>query len=246
MDNILPPTAHQLREILRNQADSTPEKVSIFFKTGPGEYAQHDRFMGITVPVLRRIAQKFLSISLEDLAFLMQSPLNEERLCALIILTAQYKRSKEKEKIYDFYRENLRYVNNWNLVDSSAHHIMGAHLFLRDRSPLETLAISQSIWDRRIAMVATWYFIKQSDLDWTFKIATVLRHDPHDLIHKAVGWMLREAGKKDVERLICFLCTHQMPKTTLRYAVERLSKDQKIRINSLRKSLVKKELHPYF
>lgn len=224
-------TIQHLREILGYSVDSTPERVSIYFKTSPGDYAEHDRFMGITVPVLRKIAKRFMTISLEELGFLIQSQTNEERLLTLIILAAKYKAGAlaPKEEIYQFYRTNMRHINNWNLVDSSAHLIIGAHLFERDRDVLEELAASQNLWERRIAIVSTWYFIRQSDLEWTFKIAKLLLNDSHDLIHKAVGWMLREAGKKDEARLISFLCdhAHQMPKTMLRYAIERLSKEQK-------------------
>lgn len=128
----------------------------------------------------------------------------------------------------------MRHINNWNLVDSSAHLIIGAHLFDKDRDVLKELAASQSLWERRIAIVATWYFIRKSDLDWTFKIAKLLLNDSHDLIHKAVGWMLREAGKKDEARLISFLCeyAHQMPKIMQRYAMEKLSSYNKLKIKS--------------
>jgi 3-methyladenine DNA glycosylase AlkD len=219
----------KLRKVLQSSIDSTPERVSIFFKTGPGDYAEHDRFLGVTVPTLRKIAKSFSDLSLEDLGLLLQSPINEERLLALIILTGQYKdvTSEHKEEIYRFYRSNLPYVNNWNLVDSSAHLIIGAHLFERDRKLLDELARSPNLWERRVAIVATWYFIRQSDLEWTFRIAKLLQNDPHDLIHKAVGWMLREAGKKDEAPLLVFLADHaqQMPKTMLRYAMERLPKE---------------------
>jgi 3-methyladenine DNA glycosylase AlkD len=225
-----------LKKTLHASIDSTPEKVSIYFKTSPGSYAEHDSFMGVTVPVLRKIAKSFLYVTLEDLGLLIQSKINEERLLALIILAAQYKAGAlaQKEEIYQFYRTNMRHINNWNLVDSSAHLIIGAHLFERDRDALEELAASQNLWERRIAIVATWYFIRKSDLEWTFKIAKLLLNDSHDLIHKAVGWMLREAGKKDEARLISFLCNHahQMPKTMLRYAMERLSKEQRIVITN--------------
>jgi 3-methyladenine DNA glycosylase AlkD len=220
-----------LKKTLHASIDSTPEKVSLYFKTSPGSYAEHDSFMGVTVPVLRKIAKRFLYVTLEDLGLLIQSKINEERLLALIILAVQYKTGSiaQKEEIYQFYRTNMRHINNWNLVDASAHLIIGAHLFERDRDSLEELAASQNLWERRIAIVSTWYFIRKSDLEWTFRIAKLLLNDSHDLIHKAVGWMLREAGKKDEARLISFLSdhAHQMPKTMLRYAIERLSKEQK-------------------
>jgi 3-methyladenine DNA glycosylase AlkD len=227
-------TIQMIKKVVQQSIDSTPEKVSIFFKTKPGDYAHHDQFIGITVPTLRRIAKGFTLATLEDLAFLIQSPVNEERLLALIILTQQYKivSDENKEEIYQFYINNLQHVNNWNLVDSSAHLIIGAHLFERDCSLLKQLAGSENLWERRVAIVATWYFIRKSELKWTFKIAKLLQNDPHDLIHKAVGWMLREAGKKDETKLISFLANyaHQMPKTMLRYAIERLSKEQQAAI----------------
>ena len=220
-----------LRKILYSSIDSTPEKVSIFFKTGVGDYAQHDQFIGVTVPTLRKIAKEFLSIALEDLALLIRSPINEERLLSLIILTQKYKTSAEPEKetLYQFYLQNLKYVNNWNLVDASAHLIIGAHLFERDCSALEELALSANLWERRIAIVATWHFIRRNDLAWTFKIASLLLCDTHDLIHKAVGWMLREAGKQDQAQLVTFLDQHicEMPRTMLRYAIEKFPEDMR-------------------
>ncbi len=220
-----------IEKVLEQSIDSTPERICVFFKTGPGAYAAHDQFMGICVPTLRKIAKTFISISLEDLTFLIQSPINEKRLLALIILSQQYSAASHphKDAIYDFYRNNIAYINNWNLVDSSAHLIVGAHLFERDCSILEEWAQSRNMWERRIAIVATWYFIRKAKLEWTFKVAKLLQNDPHDLIHKAVGWMLREAGKKDPAQLIQFLDQHRskMPRTMLRYAIERLSKDQR-------------------
>jgi 3-methyladenine DNA glycosylase AlkD len=223
-----------LRKVLRETSDTTPAKVATLFKTGPGDYAAHDQFMGITVPTLRKIAKKFCAISLADLLPVIQSTFNEERLLALIILTYQYSTAspQQQQAIYQFYCRNLPYVNNWNLVDSSAHLIIGAYLFRRDRSYLVALARSHNIWARRIAIIATWYFIRQNELDWTFILSQLLCHDHHDLIHKAVGWMLREAGKKDEKRLIAFLRVNAkyMPKTMLRSASERLSKQQKTAI----------------
>lgn len=222
----------KLRKILEESINSTPERVSKYFKKGPGDYAEKDSFMGITVPTLRKIAKNFLFLNLEDLQILIKSLFNEERLLALIILTCQYKIEtfRKREQIYEFYSENVGYINNWNLVDSSAHLIIGAHLFERDRNVLEVYALSANLWQRRIAIVATLYFIRKSDLEWTFRIAKLLLDDSHDLIHKAVGWMLREAGKKDESKLRLFLhdYAHKMPKTMLRYAVEKLSKEEKI------------------
>lgn len=210
----------------------TPEAAQRFFKTTKGSYGAGDVFLGITVPNLRKIAKIYKDIELEVIEELLQSKYNEERLLALIILVQQYQKGSAdlQEKLCAFYLNNLNRVNNWNLVDSSAHHILGHYLWGKDRSMLTRIAASQNLWERRIAIVATWYFIRKSDLEWTFKIAKLLQNDSHDLIHKAVGWMLREAGKKDEARLISFLCDHasQMPKTMLRYAMERLPKEQKV------------------
>jgi 3-methyladenine DNA glycosylase AlkD len=237
-------TIEVIRKSLLDSIDSTPERVSIFFKRGIGDYAENDRFLGITIPTLRKISKLFLSTSLEDLHLLMLSPFNEERLLALIILTKQYERAEEETRaeIYQFYRKNIPYINNWNLVDSSAHLIMGAHLFAGDSSILSEMTQSQNLWERRIAIVATWYFIRKNEVERTYQIATLLLLDKHDLIHKAVGWMLREAGKKDMESLIKFLFRHarRMPKTMLRYSLERLSKEQKdyVLVNDLQKNVI--------
>lgn len=191
-------TINKLKELLHNSIDSSPEQVSRFFKTDIGDYAEHEQFIGITVPTLRKIAKQFISIPLLDLTYLIQSPFNEERLLTLIILTQRYQTGsdEQKEEIYRFYLQNMRYINNWNLIDSSAHLILGAHLFEKDNLILKKLAHSKNMWDCRIAIVATWYFIRKSQLDSTFDIAHILLNDDHDLIHKSVGWMLREAGKK--------------------------------------------------
>jgi len=205
-----------------------------FFKTSVGDYAEHDQFIGVPVPQLRAIAKQFATSSLPVLQALLNSSFNEERLLALFILTNQYQRGsiEKKEELHQFYMNNLQHVNNWNLVDSSAHLILGAHLYDKDRTPLLTLAKSKSLWDRRIAIVATWYFIRNNDLTWTFTIAELLFNDTHDLIHKAVGWMLREAGKRDEQALLIFLHKHaaHMPRTMLRYALERFPKEQRLQL----------------
>jgi len=222
-------TLQTLHSVLQASLDSTPERVSVYFKTGAGEYAEHDQFMGIRAPTLRTIAEAFSSLVLEDLASLLGSRFNEERLLALMILTSQYASApaQHQETLYQFYTAHMGRINNWNLVDSSAHLIVGAHLYDRDRGILETLAGSQTMWERRIAVVATWHFIRRNDLAWTFKIAKQLLNDPHDLIHKAAGWMLREAGKRDSEQLVQFLDEqqHSMPRTMLRYAIERFPEE---------------------
>ncbi len=183
----------------------------------------------MTVPTLRKIAKIYYNLSKDDLGGIIKSRFNEERFLALVILINQYQKASDNDKkiFYQFYIDNIKYVNNWNLVDASAHHIIGAYLWDKDKEYLYKLARSKNLWERRIAMVATWYFIRKNELDLTFKIAQLLLNDKHDLIHKAVGWMLREAGKRDEKQLIEFLNRHisQMPRTMLRYAIERFSEE---------------------
>ena len=212
------------------QDNATPKSNNkTFFKTDAGQYAEKDEFIGISVPKLRMIAKEFKDLPTDDIAKLMASKFNEERFLALIILTEQYKKSdaQAKEELYQFYLMHLQYVNNWNLVDASAHLIVGAHLLHKDKELLVDLAQSKNLWERRVAIVATWYFIRNNYLEWTFKLATILLADTQDLIHKAVGWMLREAGKKNETELIAFLDTHatDMPRTMLRYSIEKLPED---------------------
>jgi 3-methyladenine DNA glycosylase AlkD len=222
-------TIKEIQTLLQQSVTIPKEKAAYFFKIGPGDYAAGDQFIGVTVPTLRAIAKKFPTLSLADIQTLLTSPVNEERALALFILTNQYTKADQqtKEKIYQFYLDNLHYVNNWNLVDASAHLIIGAHLLEHNKELLTTLAQSKNLWERRIAIVSTWYFIRNNDLDWTFKIALLLLNDTHDLIHKAVGWMLREAGKRDQDALITFLNkhAHTMPRTMLRYAIEKFPED---------------------
>lgn len=221
----------QLEITLKQSITSTPEKMARFFKTTKDSYAQHDQFLGINNPILRMIAKQYHDISLDEIQTLLQAAYNEKRLLGLFILVIQYKKAdqKLKQKLYDFYLKNLNTVNNWNLVDSSAHLIIGAHLLNQDKQILVDLATSENLWHRRIAIVATWWFIRKQDLEWTLLIASKLLHDKQDLIHKAVGWMLREAGKKNNSELILFLEKHctTMPRTMLRYAIEKLTIKQK-------------------
>lgn len=195
-----------------------------FFKTGAGEYAEHDRFMDVSTPDLRKIASEHYLLSLSDAKKLIQSQFNEERLLALLILINRYQKNKdEQQTIYDFYFDHINHINNWNLVDASAHLIVGAYLFNKDKTVLVMLAKSSNLWERRIAIVSTWYFIRQNKFEYTVKIAKILLNDQHDLIHKSVGWMLREMGKKDQLPLINFLekYAQKMPRTMLRYAIEK-------------------------
>jgi len=205
----------------------TQAEAKRFFKTSEGSYGASDAFLGLTVPTLRKIAKKYRAIELSVIESLLKSKYNEERLLALFILVHQYQtgNTADQEETCQFYLNNLEYVNNWNLVDSSAHLILGHYLWNKDRALLNDLARSELLWKRRIAIVATWYFIRNRDLATTFEIAQLLLQDKHDLIHKAVGWMLREAGKKDEAQLLEFLTQHgkKMPKTMLRYAMEKLA-----------------------
>ena len=203
----------------------------VFFKTGVGEYAENDKFIGVPVPRLRIIAKQFCHISHAEIQDLIESRINEERLLVLFIVIDQYQKADDsvKSDLYQWYLHNIHQVNNWNLVDASAHLIVGAYLHNKKRDMLLVLAQSEVMWERRIAIVATWYFIRKNDFEWTMKIAHMLLNDSHDLIHKAVGWMLREVGKRNQNVLVQFLERHacQMPRTMLRYAIEKFSEDQR-------------------
>lgn len=216
------------------QEAANPEKAkhhAKYFKTNVGEYGEGDIFMGIAVPTLRRIAVNYKTLSLKELQELLTSPIHEERFLSLTILVLKYaKASKtEKEELVRFYLEHKSYINNWDLVDTSAPHILGAHLFQGDKSLLFDLARSPNLWDRRIAMISTQFFIKKQDFSPTLQLATLLLSDTHDLIHKAVGWMLREVGERDQSVLEDFLNSHapMMPRTMLRYAIEKLPDSQR-------------------
>ena len=197
-----------------------------FFKTGAGDYSEHDQFIGVSIPTLRKIAKDLQSITYDCIKDLLYSKINEERLLALIILTDRYKKSVDaRREILDFYILHLSRVNNWNLVDASAHLILGAHSFdNNDVSIIDKLVKSNNLWERRIAIVGTWYFIRKGQVDLTLKLAALLLEDKEDLMHKATGWMLREVGKKNESALIAFLekYSSQMPRTMFRYAIERL------------------------
>jgi 3-methyladenine DNA glycosylase AlkD len=196
-----------------------------FFKTGPGQYGEGDRFLGLTVPEMRGLARKYRSLNDDDALELLASPWHEERLVALILLVEGYDRGDDlrRNTIHRAYLANARHINNWDLVDASAGTIVGKHLNARRIGLLERLARSRDIWERRIAIVSTFAFIKQGEFRPTLKISEMLIGDTHDLIHKAVGWMLREVGKRDRGTLDVFLKKHyrRMPRTMLRYAIER-------------------------
>ncbi len=218
-----------IKKDLRKSASKEKATVlSRFFKTGRGEYGEGDRFLGVVVPAQRMIAKKYSDkMGLINIASLLKSAYHEERMTALLILMIMYKKSDDakKEKIFRFYLKNIRYVNNWDLVDVTCRDIIGAHLFRKDRKILYKLAKSGGLWERRVAVVSTWYFISKGDLSDTFKIVEMLLDDRRDLTHKAAGWMLREAGKRNRENLEDFLAGHvkKMPRTMLRYAIEKFS-----------------------
>jgi len=213
---------------------SNPEKAKLlqrFFKTGKDEYGEGDIFLGIIVPEQRKIAKEFQNLTLEELQQILNSKIHEKRLIALLILIEQYKKAtkekneQEKEKIFDFYLKNTRNINNWDLVDLSCHKIIGQYLSDKKRDLLYKLAKSNNLWERRISIISTFAFIHYLQFEDTIKLAELLLQDKHDLIHKAVGWALREVGKKDKHILIDFLDKHYkiMPRTMLRYSIEKLN-----------------------
>lgn len=207
-----------------------------FFKTEKGEYGEGDQFLGIAVPALRRLAKKHEEMEMEEIEELLYSQYNEERLIGLMVLVRRFEKvrgdKKAEEAIYDFYVRHLKRVNNWNLVDFSARPIIGLYLRDKDREILKEWAKSGNLWLRRIGIVGTHYFIKEDSFDDTLQIAEILLNDKEDLIHKAVGWMLREVGKRDEAVLISFLKKYQkvMPRTMLRYAIERLKVEERERL----------------
>jgi 3-methyladenine DNA glycosylase AlkD len=199
-----------------------------YFKTGPGDYGEGDIFIGLTVPQVRTIAKEYRGLPLPEISTLLESPIHEHRLTALIILTYAFSKADEagRTSLYDFYLAHTKGINNWDLVDLSSHEIVGEYLAeKKDRSALRRLIASKNIWERRIGVIATFAFIRRSDLTDVYELAMHLLQDKHDLMHKAVGWMLREAGKKDKTSELAFLDTHYrtMPRTMLRYAIEKFT-----------------------
>jgi 3-methyladenine DNA glycosylase AlkD len=215
-----------VRAELRRLADPVRATHSLrFFKTGPGQYGEGDKFLGLTVPAMRTVVRKYRGLDDDAVLELLASPWHEDRLVAVLLLVEGYKRGDElrRGKVHRAYLANARWINNWDLVDCSAEYVIGAHLVADEIRLLERLARSKNLWERRIAIVATFHFIKRGEFRPTLRIATMLLGDSHDLIHKAVGWMLREVGKRDRKALDGFLKRHyrKMPRTMLRYAIER-------------------------
>jgi 3-methyladenine DNA glycosylase AlkD len=221
-----PPELAALRKKLYALADPADAiHLQRFFKTAPGEYGAGDKFLGLRVPALRQLVKEYRELADAEALEMLASSWHEERLLALMLLVHQHGRgdAAHRDRIHRAYLAHTRYINNWDLVDASAGQIIGSHLDARDIALLERLARSDDLWERRIAIVATFHFIKQNEFGPTLKIARLLLHDPHDLIHKAVGWMLRELGKRDRQAEDAFLKKHYqvMPRTMLRYAIER-------------------------
>jgi 3-methyladenine DNA glycosylase AlkD len=233
------PVKHKAKEVVDTlRKKSNPEKAAFFprfFRTGAGEYGEGDKFFGVIVPDQRAIAKQFKDLPLTEIEKLFNSPIHECRLTGIFILVGQFERSKSEDTrklIYDFYTSHTDQVNNWDLVDSSCHKIMGPYLMDRSRKPLTKFAKSKCLWKNRIAIVTTYYFIKRADLETTIEIAEILLSHQHDLIHKAVGWMLRELGKRNKPMLLLFIKQHhnQMARTMLRYSIEKFSKPERANI----------------
>ncbi len=226
---------NQLKQDLRNAAKF--EKVEIlqrFFKTGKGEYAEGDMFIGVMMPEIRKVAKKyFKEISLKEIQELLNSKIHEERMCALVMLVEKYKKAKKdslmRRHIFELYLKNSNRVNNWDLVDVTCPHIVGEFTKKEGTEILRQLSKSKNLWERRIAIVSTYSFIRKRNFGETLSIAENLINDEHDLIHKAVGWMLREIGKRNKKVLELFLSTRhkQMPRTMLRYAIEKFPEDER-------------------
>ena len=219
----------KLKSELEQLGNPSKAKIqSSFFKTSKGQYSEGDIFLGVTVPETRKIANKYLNLQLTEIQQLLSSKIHDHRLIALLILVENYKKSKD-ETIPKFYLQNLKQVNNWDLVDLSADKILGQYLLDKDKSILYKLAQSNNLWERRVAIISTFQFIKNNQFEDTLKISEILLNDKHDLIHKAVGWMLRELGKRNQELEEQFLKKHyqKMPRTMLRYAIEKFDEEKR-------------------
>lgn len=222
-----------LKKELRTLADL--EKASIlqrFFKTQKGEYGEGDIFLGITVPNTRRVAKKYMDLKLSEIKKILYSKIHEERLCSLLILVDKFGKGNdlEKSKVFEFYIKNAKQVNNWDLVDLSSPKIVGEYLLDKTKDILYKFAESKNLWEKRVSIISTFTFIKNHKYEDTFKIAEILMNDKHDLIHKAVGWMLREVGKRSLKDEERFLKKYskKMPRTMLRYAIEKFPEEKRL------------------
>lgn len=237
----MPPTHQDIQQSLRQYATlERKSKIEKFFKTDQGQYGEGDQFIGVTNPDVRKVARQYQDIDLQEIDLLLRSPIHEDRLCALIILVNQNKKAnlETKQKIVKLFLNNLEFINNWDLVDCSAHYILGRAIAdgVENIKILDKLANSTILWERRIAIISTMYFISQNKITESLRIAKILLSDKEDLIHKAVGWTLREAWKKQPQKVEKFLQANytQLPRTTLRYAIERMEE-------SKRKSFLRRE-----
>ena len=226
--------ALNIRDELRRLGNKeVAENSQKFFKTGKGQYGEGDRFLGIRVPVLRKLAKKYRGISIDETSLLLKSEFHEERMLSLFILIDIFKKAKREDKktVYNLYLDNTKFINNWDLVDCSAEHIVGAYLRRIKKQPIYNLANSEILWERRISIISTFHFIKNNEFVDSLKISKILLHDEEDLIHKAVGWMLREIGKRDIEAEERFLRKYYngMPRTMLRYAIEKFPEEKRKR-----------------
>ncbi|HMP89458.1 MAG TPA: DNA alkylation repair protein [Kiritimatiellia bacterium] len=227
------PTAANIRRSLHTVSDaSRAPAMQRFFKTGPGEYAEGDVFIGVTMPHIRMLARQYYTAPLDEIPVLLASKIHEERMLGLLILVRRHQKDPaSRDAVYRMYTKHMKWINNWDLIDVTAEHVIGAHLYERNRTPLYTWAASKSIWPRRIAIMTTFHFIKRGDFEDTLRLATIYLNDAHDLIHKATGWMLREIGNRNREVEIDFLQKHAatMPRVMLRYAIEKFPKTQRMR-----------------
>ncbi len=222
----------EIKNTLKKLGDKRiAQQLQRFFKTGKGEYGEGDKFLGIRVPVLRKLINKYKDISIDEIVQLLNSEYHEERMLSILMLVDAFSKGGNNAKriIYMRYLDNIKYINNWDLVDCSAPYIVGAYLLNSDRQPLYEMAVSKVLWDRRIAIISTFHFIKRNEFDDTLNISEISKSDKEDLIHKAVGWMLREVGKRNLKIEEEFLKKHykNMPRTMLRYAIEKFNEDKR-------------------
>jgi 3-methyladenine DNA glycosylase AlkD len=220
-------------QMIKQKRQDKAEHLSYFFKTGKGQYGEGDLFLGIDVPDTRKMVKDYVHLDLKEISKILSNKYHEIRLVGLLILVNKYQKAnkKEQKEIFDFYLKNYKNINNWDLVDLSAYHIVGDYLLDKDKKILEKLAKSKNLWQKRIAIISTFAFIQKGQGEWTFRIVKILMQDPNDLIHKACGWMLREVGKKISDKeLKKFLDEWgtKMPRTMLRYAIEKFEEKERI------------------